>query len=143
MSDDNTPISAARTAGKVFYPYLVIRIFAAVYQRERLLIRVGQPVVELAYRQSFVQHPIPFSTDGTLNPDCRELLIRGVHAAVRSLGFRMWIVWANSSATSVEADRISPAGEPSGGSAPFQIEFTPQHYKPNEPLPDGAQTGSS
>jgi hypothetical protein len=142
MSDDNPPNAAVRTAGKLSYPYLVIRIFAAVYQRERLKIREGPAAVELVYRHCFVQHPAPFAADGTLNPDCRELLIDAVQAAVRRLGFRMWIVWARSSATSIEAERITSTGEPSNGSAPFQIEFTPQHYIPNEPLPDGAQTSS-
>jgi hypothetical protein len=134
MSDDNPLNSAECTTGRTIYPYLVIRVFAAVYQRERIRIQTGPPLVELVYRRSVVQHPVPFAADGTtLNPDCRALLTHGVQAAVRGLGFRMWIVWAKSSCTSVEADRMSPAGEPSGG-LPVAIEFTPQHHEPTEPV---------
>jgi hypothetical protein len=130
MSDDDSPTAAPRTAS--LYPYLVIRFIPAVYQRDRIQIRVGPPAVEIVNRRCFVQHPAPFTADGTLSPDCRELLIAGVQTAVRRLGFRMWIAWAQSSCTSIEPDRISPAGEPSGGSVPFKVGFTPHHYEPPE-----------
>lgn len=121
------------------YPYLVVRIFTAIYQREHVRIRVGPPAVEFVNRRCFVQHPVPYAADGTLNPACRELLILGMQTAVRRLGFRMCIVWANSSCTYVETDRINESGEPpSGGSVPVELEFKPQLYRPSSLRGDDA-----
>jgi hypothetical protein len=132
-------IDDADVASTATYPYLIVRIFTAIYQRERIRIRVGSPAVEFVNRRCFVQHPVPFAVDGTLNSACRELLILGVQAAVRRLGFRMCIVWAESSCTYVETDRINESAEPlSGGSVPVELKFKPQHYEPIEPRGDDA-----
>jgi hypothetical protein len=50
----------------VTYPYLVVRIFAAVYQREGIEIRVCPPAVEIVNRRCTVQHPEPFAAEGTV-----------------------------------------------------------------------------
>jgi len=137
----SVPADDAEVASSATYPYLVIRIFYAIYERERIRIRVGPPAVEFVNRRCFVQHPMPFAADGTVSPACRELLILGVQAAVRRLRFRMCIVWAESSCSYVETDRINesrepPSGGSAPGSAPFELEFKPQRYEPAEASSD-------
>jgi hypothetical protein len=114
------------------YPYLVVRIFAAVYQREKIWVFKGPPAVDIVARRCFVQHLAPLLSDGTLSPDCRRLLVAGVEAAVRQLrSLRMCIVWAPTSCTYVQADSTFDSAEPpSGGDQGVYLQFAPQHYKP-------------
>ena len=119
--------------GSQTYPYLVVRVFVAFYQREHIDFRVGSPAVHVAYRRSFVQHPAPFDANGIVSPACRALLIAGVQGAVRQLPFRMCIVWGANSCTYVEKDSIDESAHPpSGGSLPVALEFKAQHFKPSE-----------
>jgi hypothetical protein len=64
-------IDDAEIASAAPYPYLVVRIFTAIYQRERIRIRMGPPAVEFVNRRCFVQHPVPFAADGTFNREVR------------------------------------------------------------------------
>jgi hypothetical protein len=86
------------------YPYLVVRIYAAVYQREDINIREGDPRVHIGHRSSFLSHPRPYTDDGQLSPVCRQMLIAAVLETVRRTGFRMCIVWSPDSCTYCELD---------------------------------------
>lgn len=115
------------------YPYLIVRIFTAIYQRERIAFCIGPPVVEIVNRSCFVQHPAPFAADGTVSPACRALLLAGVQDAVRRLPFRMCVVWAAQACTYVETDSMFDSDQPaSGGSQPIELQFKPQHFEPDE-----------
>ena len=122
-----------RSAKPAAYPYLIVRVFAAFYQREAVQVRVGSPEVEVARGRCAVQHPMPLAVDGTMGESCRTLLIQGVQAAVRQLRFQICIVWEETRCTYVEADSIREHTEPpSGGVPPSELEFKPQHYEPVE-----------
>jgi len=126
----NTPPQGNRTP-RDRYPYLVIRVFSAFYQREAVEFRIGKPAVNVENSHCYVQHPTPFSADGRMSSDCRALLIAGVQAAVRSLKFRICIVWTSGSCTYVEADAVFDASKaPSGGEQSVTLEFAPQYYDP-------------
>jgi len=113
------------------YPHLVVRIFAAVYQRERIRVQVGPEAVEIIAGRCLVQHPAPLLPDGTMSPACRELLIAGVQSAVRQRHLRMCIVWAPTSCTYVEPDSTSDtAPPPSGGDQGVRLEFEPLRVGP-------------
>lgn len=111
------PADDLELARKAAYPHLIVRIYCAAYQRERIDVRVGTPAVGIkAGGRSYVQCPEPLNPNGTLSLACREMLIIGVQAAVRRFKFRMCLVWAPGSCTYVEADSIINATEhPSGG----------------------------
>jgi hypothetical protein len=62
-----------------------------------------------------------------------------VQAAVRRLGFRVCIVWAASSSTYVEVDRINESVDPPAvGFTGAELEFEAQRYRPSEPPSDDA-----
>lgn len=108
------------------YPYIVIRLMCAVYQRENLQVRVGAPDFHIGHRSSFVQHPSPYAEDGSIGPACRTFLLDGVLEAVRRLRFRMCVVWKEGVCTYVERDgQFKDSKEvPSGGfPLPKTIEF--------------------
>jgi hypothetical protein len=136
MSNQNLR-QADSSTNTVTYPHLVVRIFAAVYQREGIEIRVGPPAVEIVNRRCAVQHPEPFAADGTISAACRALLIQGVQSAVRQLRFRICIVWAETRCTYVETDSTHEGTEPpSGGVLPGELAFMPQRYEPVQTLSD-------
>lgn len=116
------------------YPYLVVRIYSAVYQREDIAIHEGPPQVHIGYRASSVQCPEPFTPEGKISPSCRDLLIAGVLEAVRRTGHRMCLVWGPESSTYCERDgsakdlKILPSGGlgsggVSGRPMPVEIQF--------------------
>jgi len=134
----------APVASKPRYPYLVVRIFVAFYQRERIDIRVGPPAVEFVNRRCFVQHPAPVEDDGTVSAACRAVLIEGVQAAVRRLPFRMCVVWSERDCTYVETDAIFESAQPPcGGVQPVELDFQQQRYEPGDPVPDRSSLGST
>jgi hypothetical protein len=60
----------------------------------------------------------------------------------------MCVVWAESSCSYVETDRVNeskdpPSGGSVRGSAPVELEFKPQRYEPAEPSSDDPAPGSS
>ena len=122
---DDAPLALAAPAGTAAYPYLVVRIYAAVYQRERIVVRAARwPMAQIGHQRSFVQRPAPFNADGTLSAPCRALLIASVQHAVRQTKFRMCIVWGPSSCTFVEVDSVIESNEsPSGGLALTWFNF--------------------
>ncbi len=99
------------------YPHIVVRIMSAVYQREAVEVRIGEPEVHIGHRNSFVQHPHPFAEGDTISADCRVLLLTGVLEAVRGTKFRMCVVWKPGASTYVEPDGAFNDSEvmPSGG----------------------------
>lgn len=113
-------IRPARPCGPVeenSYPYLVVRLMATVYQRERLDVRVGEPAARVGYRSSFVSHPEPFEEGKRIGAACRQLLKESVLDAVRRTRFRMCIVWGADECTFVEPDGsfVESDDPPSGG----------------------------
>ncbi|MBA3033570.1 MAG: hypothetical protein KKF85_06125 [Gammaproteobacteria bacterium] len=108
------------------YPHLVVRIMSAVYQRESIEVREGEPSVHVGHRNAYVQHPVPFTADGSISEGCRKLLLGGVLKAVIRTGHRMCVVWQLGVCSYVECDgRIDKSRDaPSGGvSLPTKIEF--------------------
>lgn len=111
------PEEAGNSVPVKTYPYLVVRMMAAVYQREQIEIRIGEPLVHVGYRSSFVSHPAPFDATNQFSAACRQLLIVGVLDAVRRTRFRICIVWASEECTFVERDGsvLEHDAPPSGG----------------------------
>lgn len=99
------------------YPYLVVRFMNAVYQREEIAIHKGPANMRVGFRDSFVHHPEPFDSDGSISPDCKRLMVAGTLEAIRRTGFRMCLVWTAHSCTFVEKDGSAndSDGPPSGG----------------------------
>jgi len=101
---------------RVDYPHLVVRLTAGVYQREPLAFLVGPEEAKVAYKASFVLHPEPFLSDGSVSPACKQLLIDTVQEAVRKTRLRMSLVWSRESCTYVEKDSINHSkNTPAGG----------------------------
>ena len=114
------------------YPYLIVRIYSAVYQREEIDIRIGPSDVQIGFRSSYVQHPQPLDEDHQPTSACRELLVSGVLEAVQRLNFRMCLVWGPNDCTYCEKGGSAKSSHtvPSGGLGsagevplPFDITF--------------------
>lgn len=116
------------------YPYLVVRLMAGVYQRERIDIRKGEAAVHIGHGSCFLRHPDPFDERGVMREGCRTLLLEGVLAAVLRTRLRMCVVWAADKSSFVELDRTIKESNsiPSGGfmlpskmafDAPVKAEF--------------------
>lgn len=108
------------------YPYLVIRLMSAVYQREPIEIRQGTSRVHIGHRTTYVQHRSPRTPEGQVSEECRLLLLQGVREAVRRLKHRMCVVWQHNSCSFVESDgTINESGDPPSGGAtlPNSIAF--------------------
>ncbi len=136
VAGDASVSGVTPTRSDTAYPYLVVRVFAAVYQQEAVRIVIGTPAVDLTHGRCTVQHPKPLSADGQISPSCRALLVDGVQQAVRKRGLRMCIVWGKTACTYVEADSIKEHSvPPSGGSVPATLEFEPTQYTPEGPIP--------
>ena len=89
-----TQIPSEPLAGPVTqYPFLVVRIYNTVYQREQIEIRQGKPAVKIGAGNSYVQHPEPWLLNNEISEGCRALLLVGVVSAVNTTGFRMCIKW--------------------------------------------------
>lgn len=99
------------------YPYLIVRLMPAVYQRERIDIRKGEPLVAISPGTTYVQHPEPLNGDGSMSVDCRALLLNAVKEAVQRTRFRMSVIWGERAASYVELDGSINASTqiPSGG----------------------------
>ena len=109
------------------YPYLVVRLMAAIYQREEIAVHAGAAKSQIGFRDSFVHHPNPFGEDGAASQGCKELLLAATLEAVRRTGHRMCLVWAANDRTFVERDgSINPGSEPpSGGLGTGGVGGTP------------------
>lgn len=98
------------------FPYLVVHLMAGFYQREEIAIQKGEAAVHIGHRDTFVHHPEPFNSDGTLGHECRQSLIAGTLEAIRRTGFRMCLVWSPNRCTYVEKDGlVKESGEPPSG----------------------------
>lgn len=122
-----TQIASEPLAGPVTqYPFLVVRIYSAVYQRERIEIRQGEPAVKIGAGKSYVQHPEPWLLNNEISENCRALLLAGVTSAVNTTGFRMCIKWAEARCSYVERDGVinESSESPSGGiDMPSKLAF--------------------
>lgn len=97
------------------YPYIIVRIYASVFQREPVAVRWGPPAAHVGYRKSFVQHPRPRGPNG-LTPEARWLLIRATLEAVKRTGFRMCVVWGPESCSYCERDgSVNHSSDPPSG----------------------------
>jgi hypothetical protein len=116
------PLAAPATQ----YPYLVVRIFSAAYQRERIDIRQGKLAVQIGAGKCYVQHPEPRLINNDISEGCRALLLAGVSAAVNKTNFRMCIKWGEASCSFVECDGVinESSESPSGGiDMPSKLAF--------------------
>ena len=107
------------------YPYLVVRIHSAVYQREEIQLLTGEPAAHIWCKSSFARHP-ELSQDSREFPlQARTLLLNTVLEAVRQRRFRMCVVWAKGESTFVEADGSFNASNdpPSGGLTMPSVAF--------------------
>lgn len=108
-------------------PYLVVRIMAAVYQRELIkILRGPHPLAQIGTGCCLIVHPYPFDEQGLPTSDCRCFLIAAVQNAVKAMGLRMCLVWSASSCAFVELDGLvrDSSEPPSGGfPVPFKIAF--------------------
>ena len=102
--------------GNSSYPYLVVHLMSAIYQREGIAVRSGEPAAHIGHQDCFVHHPVPFSKDGSISQGCKEVLVAAGLDAVRRAQFRMCIVWAADSCTFLERDGsfLERAEPPSG-----------------------------
>lgn len=104
-------------SGENGYPYLVVRLMAAVYQREALAVKQGNPYAMVKHWGSYLSHP-GVSADGkTIDTAAREYFEAAVLQMVQRTGFRMSIVWAKDECSFMEKDgsierKLAP---PSGG----------------------------
>ena len=104
------------TTPAVKYPHIVVRIMGAVYQRENIDIGLGEPMVQIAFRKSFLRHPNPFNYDGSISEQARQILITAVIAAVNRTRFRMCLIWGPNNCTFCEKDGSKESSDtPSGG----------------------------
>ena len=86
------------------FPYLVVRIMAAVYQREAIAVHSGPAEGQVKHRGSFLSHP-GVSEDGrTINNAARTYFETVVLEVVQRTGYRMCIVWAKDDCSFVERD---------------------------------------
>lgn len=108
-------------------PHIVVRLMAAVYQREPIRIMQGPHArARIAPGHCFVVHPNPLDTRGSLTEECRGFLIEAVRNAVTTTRFRMCLVWAPTSCSFVEPDgSVRDSSEPPSGGfpLPFRIAF--------------------
>lgn len=109
------------------YPYLVVQVMHAMYQREEITIHQGEARAHIGFRDTFVHHPNPFNTDGAINSTCKAVLIDATIEAVRRTGFRMCLVWSAGHCTFVERDGSTreTADPPSGGLGTGGVGGTP------------------
>ena len=122
-----TQIPSEPLAGPVTqYPFLVVRIYSTVYQREQIEIRQGEPAVKIGAGKSYVQHPEPWLLNNEISEGCRALLLVGVVSAVNTTGFRMCIKWGEDTCCYVEHNGVinESSQSPSGGIAmPYKLAF--------------------
>ena len=100
------------------YPYVIVRIMAAVYSERRVTFEVsgqGTSVVYVPFENE------PRDGDGNLNPRAREALIEEVKVQVNSGRFRMCVVFGPDDAVFVEKDGVlNPSTTPPSGG--FKLE---------------------
>ena len=99
------------------YPYLVVHLMSAMYQREKISVRSGAPKAHIGHRDCYVHHASPFAEDGSMSQGCKEVLVAAVLESVRRTRFRMCLVWGADSCTFLERDGSFRVGSepPSGG----------------------------
>jgi len=102
------------------YPYLVIRLMPAVYQRHQITVYRGEALAKISHDKNFVQHPEPITDEGVITPGCRKLILDAVFEAVTRTKFRMAVVWGEEEASYVEPDgSINESTEPPSGGVPL------------------------
>ena len=69
--------------GSCGHPFIVVRIMNAVYQAEKISVRVGPAAVLIEVGKSFLQHPQPVKADGQISDEAKTLLVESVFGRVR------------------------------------------------------------
>jgi hypothetical protein len=104
------------------YPFIVVRLAAAVYQAEKVEVRRGALAVHVGYRKSFLCHPTPLKFDHELCDEAKTLLLKETLVAVRRTGFRMCVVWGPAWCTFVEPDgALNNSFDPPSGGFPLPV----------------------
>ena len=102
------------------YPYLIIRLMPAVYQRHQITVYRGEPLVKISHDKNFVRHPEPITDDGAITPDCRTFILNAILEVVKRGPFRMAVVWGQKEVSYVERDgSINESTEPPSGGVPL------------------------
>ena len=119
-----SPDASACARGGHGFPYIVIRLAAAVYQCERLALRQGSPSARIAHRNSQLTHPGVDEESGVLDADARRFLEVAVLNAVQRHGFRMSIVYSPRDCVYIERDSsLSRSIEPPSGGIALTVDF--------------------
>ncbi len=99
------------------FPYLIIRIFCAVYQKVPIKMRTGPKKFSVQLKTCFIQTPNPYKTCGSLSDECKQVLFEAIQDAAKQMQFRMCIVWAKDDCLYLEPEGILINSKeiPSGG----------------------------
>lgn len=104
----------ARSEQELEYPYVVVRVFEAIYERRPVMF-LPSGAVRPASDAIVLTHPHPFS-EGALVPECRDLLVQHLGRLSSVRGQRMCAVFAPDDAIYVEPDgTIKPSSQPPTG----------------------------
>lgn len=118
------PAADACARGEQGFPYIVIRLAAAVYQCERLALGHGSPSARIAHKNSQLIHPGVDEATGALDDDARRFLEVTALNAVQKFGFRISVVYAAEDCVFLEPDgSINWSKEPPSGGLPLTVEF--------------------
>jgi hypothetical protein len=119
------PNADACARGEQGFPYIVIRLAAAVYQCERLAISRGTPSVRIAPKNSQLSHPGVDEASRSLNDDARRFLEVAVLGAVQRNGTRMSVVYSADECVYLERDSsVNRSSEPPSGGISFSLDFS-------------------
>jgi len=118
------PAADGCARGEQGFPYIVIRLAAAVYQCERLALSHGSPSARIAHKNSQLIHPGVDEATGALDADARWFLEITALNAVQKFGFRTSVVYAADDCVYLEPDgSINRSKEPPSGGVPLTVEF--------------------
>ncbi|MEE1878166.1 hypothetical protein [Altererythrobacter litoralis] len=118
------PTADACARGEQGFPYIVIRLAAAVYQCERLSLSNGSPSARIAHKNSQLIHPGVDEATGALDADARRFLEVTALNAVQKFGFRMSVIYAADDCVFLEPDgSINRSKEPPSGGLSLTVEF--------------------
>ena len=101
------------------FPYVVRRIYSAVYQRVTVVFTTEKIKPPRGGIAILVDYP-PYDDDGNLTLKARNSLIEVLEYLTRTSGFRMCAVFGEKDAVFVEPDgQVNPGTEPPSGGIKF------------------------
>lgn len=113
------------------FPYLVVRLFATVYQRIPIYFVAGAPSFLLRTDACILRLGSPPLTVGNITPETRQRLIEEVQNAVGKSKLRMCIVWSATSCTYVEERYVTEQREAPSGGLPVRVNLQYRNGLPN------------